>query len=274
MKPTEILITPEGSTEHPLQEIWAFRDLFYFLAWRDVLARYKQTVIGTSWSVLRPVLTMIIVTIVFHHIAKLPSGNVPYPVLVFAGILPWQFFSKTVAEGSNALVNNAALISKVYFPRIIIPTTAMFVGLLDFFISFVILLALMAAFGVFPDIRILTAPLLLLLTIAGALGVSFFVSALNVKYRDFRHAVPFALQLGLFISPVGYDSHLIAEKWRILFYLNPMAGIIDGFRWALLGGESTFHWHGFLLSAMVSMFLFFFGIHYFLKAERGFADVI
>ncbi len=270
----ELIIEPNKTIKNFWKELWQYRDLFYFLAWRDVLVRYKQTVIGIAWSVLRPLLTMIVFTIIFSKIAKLPSDDIPYPLLVFAAMIPWQFFSNTFSEASNSLINNTQLISKVYFPRIIIPTTAMVVSLIDFAISFVILIVLMLWYGVMPDIKICFLPLLLLMAIFTSLGAGYIISALNVKYRDFRYVIPFIVQFGLYISPVGFTSNLIPEKWRIIYSLNPMVGVIDGFRWVLLGKEVSIFWPGFLISIGISMFLFLFGLMYFNKTEREFADII
>jgi len=273
MKKT-LVIEPRKSTVGFLQELWQYRDLFYFLAWRDILVRYKQTVIGIAWSVLRPLLTMIILTIVFGKIAKLPPGDVPYPILVFAALLPWQLFSNTFSESSNSLISNANLVSKVYFPRIIIPSTAMVVSLIDFIISFGILGALMLWYNFIPDARIFALPLLLLLAIITSLGMGYLIAALNVKYRDFRYIVPFMVQFGLYISPVGFSSNVIPEQWRLLYSLNPMVGVIDGFRWAILGSDAQIYWPGFLLSIGFSLALFIYGVRYFIRTERQFADVI
>jgi len=270
----ELIIEPNKTAKHFWRELWQYRDLFYFLAWRDILVRYKQTVIGIAWSVLRPVLTMIVFTIIFGSIAKLPSGDIPYPILVFAGMIPWQFFSNTFSEASNSLIANTQLISKVYFPRIIIPTTAMVVSLIDFAISFGILILLMLWYGVMPNIKICLLPLLLLMAILTSLGFGYIISALNVKFRDFRYVVPFIVQFGLYISPVGFSSSVVPEAWRILYSLNPMVGVIDGFRWSLLGSDVNIYWPGFLISVGLSIFLFVFGIIYFNKTERSFADII
>ncbi|MCF6245797.1 MAG: ABC transporter permease [Desulfobacula sp.] len=269
-----LIIEPHKTMNYFWQELWQYRDLFYFLAWRDILVRYKQTAIGIAWSVLRPVLTMIVFTIVFGKIAKLPSDDIPYPLLVFAAMIPWQFFSNTFSEAGNSLINNTQLISKVYFPRIIIPTTAMVVSLIDFAISLAIFIALMLWYGVMPDIRVCLLPLLLLMAILTSLGAGYIICALNVKYRDFRYVIPFIVQFGLYISPVGFSSSLVLEKWRIIYSLNPMVGVIDGFRWALLGKDIAIYWPGFLISIGISMFLFVFGLIYFNKTEREFADII
>lgn len=256
-----------------LKDLWLYRELFFFLAWRDILVRYKQTLIGITWSILRPVLTMVIFTIVFGQLAKMPAEGVPYPILVYAAMLPWHFFSSTLSEGGNSLVNNSAMISKVYFPRIIIPSTSMIVGLVDFIISFIILLLLMICYAHPPSLKLLSIPLFMSLAILVSLGVTFIISALNVKYRDFRYVLPFILQLGLYISPVGFSSTIIPDGWRLLYSINPMVGVIDGFRWAILDNTSLYL-PGFCLSITVACGLFLFGFKFFRNMERQFADVI
>jgi len=270
----EIIIEPNSGFRNYWKDLWRYSGLFYFLAWRDILVRYKQTVIGIAWSVIRPVLTMIVFTVVFGKIAKLPSGDVPYPILVYAAMLPWQFFSNTFSESSNSLILNSSLITKVYFPRLIIPTTSMIVSLIDFLISSVILLFLMLWYGFYPDWRVVILPLLLIFASITALGSGYWISAINVKYRDFRYVIPFLVQFGLLISPVGFSSDIVPEKWRLVYSINPMAGVIDGFRWALLGGESKIYWPGFLLSVVLAVLVFIGGVRFFRKTERSFADVI
>jgi lipopolysaccharide transport system permease protein len=270
----DIIIEPHNKPTQLWLELWQYRDLFYFLAWRDILVRYKQTVIGVAWSVLRPLLTMIVFTVVFGKIAKLPSGNTPYPLLVYAAMLPWQFFSNTFTESGNSLISNASMVSKVYFPRIIIPTTSMVVSLVDFIISFVIFVLLMVWYDFFPDWKVVILPFLLLLAVVTSLGAGYWISALNVKYRDFRYIIPFMVQFGLYVSPVGFSSDVIPGKWRFLYSLNPMVGVIDGFRWALLGKDVRIYWEGLWLSSVLALLLFVFGVRFFLKTERSFADVI
>ncbi|MBI5450853.1 MAG: ABC transporter permease [Gammaproteobacteria bacterium] len=274
MSTKQTIIQPGRTARGFLLELVEYRDLFFFLAWRDILVRYKQTVIGIAWSVLRPVLTMVVFVIVFGKIAKLPSDGAPYALLVFAAMLPWQFFANTVTESSNSLIANAQMVSKVYFPRIIIPTTAMVVSLVDFAIAFVLLLGLMLWYGVWPDVRFLILPLLLVLAMITSLGIGYLISALSVKYRDFRYVVPFMVQFGLYVSPVGFSSSVIPEQWRLVYSLNPMVGVIDGFRWAILGGDTLIYWPGFLLSIGIGIGLFLYGVRYFLRSERVFADVI
>jgi lipopolysaccharide transport system permease protein len=256
------------------KDLWHYKELFAFIAWRDILVRYKQTVIGIAWSVIRPLLTMIVFTIIFGKVAKLPSDGVPYPILVFAAMLPWQFFSNTLSEGGNSLIINSNMITKVYFPRIIIPTTSMIVSLIDFIISFAIMCVLLIFYLYAPSWKIIFFPGFLGLAILTSLGITFGISALNVKYRDFRYVVPFIIQFGLYISPVGFSSSVIPEKWRLLYSLNPMVGVIDGFRWSITGDNSIIYWPGFFLSLGVAILLFIIGIKYFRTTEREFADVI
>ena len=272
---TQELIIEAGRTESQYwKDLWRYRELFYFLAWRDILVRYKQTIVGIGWALIRPFLTMIVFTIVFGKLAKLPSEGAPYPILVFAAMLPWQFFANSLAECSNSLIANANLISKVYFPRLIVPASAVIVSFVDFMISGMILLALMAWYDFLPSWRILTLPLFILVAFAASMGVGLWLSALNVQYRDFRYIVPFIIQFGLYISPVGFSSSIVPQQWRLLYSLNPMVGVIDGFRWAILGGEARLYWLGFTLSVGLVALLFVSGIWYFRQMERTFADVI
>lgn len=271
---TELVIEAGRTESQYWQDLWRYRELFYFLAWRDILVRYKQTAIGIVWALIRPFLTMIVFTIVFGRLAKLPSGGVPYSILVFAAMLPWQFFANALSECSNSLISNANLISKVYFPRLIVPGSAVIVSFVDFMISGIILLALMAWYNFVPSWRILTLPLFIVIAFAAAMGGGLWLSALNVKYRDFRYIVPFIVQFGLYISPVGFSSSIVPEQWRLLYSLNPIVGVIDGFRWAILGGEAKLYWPGFTLSVGLVVLLFISGIWYFRRMERSFADVI
>jgi len=270
----KIVIKAGRSERHYWRDLWSYRQLFFFLAWRDILVRYKQAVIGIAWGVLRPLLTMVIFTIVFGKLAKLPSEGVPYPILVIAAMLPWQFFAGAVTEGSNSLVMNASVVSKVYFPRVIIPSSAVVVSLVDFLISFVLLLALMVWYQFVPDWRILFLPVLLILAVVVSIGPILWLSALNVRYRDFRYVVPFLIQLGVFISPVGFSSSIVPERWRLLYSLNPMVGVIDAFRWSVLGGETPPYVPGMVLSMVIAVALLVSGFWYFRKTERTFADVI
>lgn len=271
----QLLIIEAGRSErHYWRDLWRYRELFYFLAWRDILVRYKQTVIGLAWSLLRPFLTMLVFTLVFSKLAKLPSGNVPYPILVFAALLPWQFFANAFSEAGNSLINNSNMISKVYFPRLVIPASAVLVSFIDFLISGVILVGLMAWYGYMPDWRILLLPLFILIAFAAAMGAGLWMAALNVKYRDFRYIIPFVVQLGLYLSPVGFSSSIVPEEWRLLYSINPMVGVIDGFRWAILGGEAQLYWPGFILSMCLVTVMLITGILYFRQTERRFADLI
>jgi lipopolysaccharide transport system permease protein len=269
------LVIEAGRAErHYWRDLWRYRELFYFLAWRDILVRYKQTVVGVAWSLLRPFFSMLVFTVIFGKLAGMPSGGVPYPILVFAGMLPWQFFSNAFSESGNSLVANSNLISKIYFPRLIVPAGSVVVSFIDFLISCVFLVALMLYFGFMPDWRVFTLPLFVLLAIAASLGTGFLISALTVKYRDFRFIVPFVVQFGLYVSPVGFSSTVVPEKWRLWYSLNPMVGVIDGFRWALLRGQSQLYLPGFCLSLLVVAALLIGGIWYFRRTERTFADII
>ena len=270
------LIIEAGRTERQYwQDLWRYRELFYFLAWRDILVRYKQTIIGMAWALIRPFLTMIVFTIIFGKIAKLPTeGDAPYAIMVFAAMLPWQFFSNSLSGCSNSLITNANLVSKVYFPRLIVPTSAVVVSFVDFMISGMILLGLMAWYNFVPSWRIITLPLFITIAFAASMGVGLWLASFNVQYRDFRYVVPFIIQFGLYISPVGFSSNVVPEQWRLLYSLNPIVGVIDGFRWAILGGESNLYLPGFLLSLALVGLLLFSGIWYFRKMERTFADII
>jgi len=272
--PPELIIEAGRAERQYWRDLWRYRELFYFLAWRDILVRYKQTAIGVAWALLRPFLTMVVFTVIFGRIAKLPSNGVPYPILVFAAMLPWQFFSTSLSEASNSLVGNANLISKVYFPRLIIPAGAVITSLVDFFISFILLAVLMAWYGFIPDWRILALPLFTVIAFLAALGPGLYLTALNVKYRDFRYVIPFIVQFGLFISPVGFSSDVIPEKWRLLYSINPMVGVIDGFRWSICGRGAALYLPGFMLSMAVTAFFLWLGIWYFRRTEKTFADVI
>lgn len=273
-KDYDLIIEPGGGVRRYWRDLWNYRELFLFLAWRDILVRYKQTAIGIAWSVLRPFLTMIVFTIVFGTLAKLPSNGVPYPIMVYAAMLPWQFFANSLSESSNSLIDNANLLTKVYFPRLIVPAGSVIVALVDFFISLVILFGIMAWYRYLPDVRMLLLPFFLALAFLASFGAGLWLSALNVKYRDFRYVVPFLVQFGLYISPVGFSSAIVPEKWRMLYFLNPMVGVIDGFRWAILGDAFPVYWPGLLLSASLTMVMFVGGLLYFRNMERSFADVV
>lgn len=270
----DLIIESDSGLAHYWQDLWIYRGLFLFLSWRDVLVRYKQTVVGVAWAVLRPLIAMTILVIVFGKLAKLPSGGTPYPILVFAAMLPWQLFASGLTESSNSLVANANMISKVYFPRLIVPTSSVIISLVDFLISFAILIALMVLYQFPFSWRLLTLPAFLFLALLPTLGLGYWLSALNVKYRDFRHVVPFIVQVGLYISPVGFSSSIVPEKWRLLYSLNPVVGVIDGFRWAIVGNDADWYLPGFIMSVLVGMVVFVLGLVYFMRAEKKFADVI
>lgn len=269
------LILEAGHTEHHYwRDIWRYRELFYFLAWRDILVRFKQTAIGVAWALLRPLLTMIVFVFIFGKLAKFPSDGVPYPLLVFSAMLPWQFFASSLSESSNSLISNTSLISKVYFPRIVIPASSVIVSLVDFLISFSILLVLMVWYKFLPSWKILTLPLFILMAFGASFGAGLWLASLNVKFRDFRYIVPFIVQFGLYVSPVGFSSNMIPDQWRLLYSLNPMVGVIDGFRWAILGQEGLIYVPGFILSLVLIAVLLISGIWYFRKTEKSFADII
>ena len=256
-------------------DLWRYRELFEVLAWRDVAVRYKQTIIGVAWALLRPVLTMLVFTVIFSRLAKLPSeGNAPYPLMVMAGMLPWTFFSTALSDASNSLIGNAGLIGKIYFPRLIIPTATIVVAFVDLLISFAILCVMMVWYQFWPSWKILLLPFFVLLAFLASLGPGLWVTSLNVKYRDFRYVMPFALQLGLYISPVGFSSCVVPEKWRLLYSLNPVVGVIDGFRWCILGTASRIHWTGLGVGMVVIVSLLLLGIRQFRQMEKTFADLI
>jgi lipopolysaccharide transport system permease protein len=274
------LIIRAGRTEGQYwRDLWHFRELFYVLAWRDITVRYKQTVIGVFWAFLQPFVNSVVMTLVFSKLAGLSTvPGVPYFLLVFAAQLPWQFFSASLSGSSQSLVNNAQLISKVYFPRLIIPASAVMTALVDLLISFWLLAGIMAWYHFWPTWRLLLLPVLVLISFASALGPGLLITALNVQYRDFRYVIPFIMQIGFFLSPVGYLTSMVAEKWSekwlLLYSLNPMVGVIDGFRWAILGGKTEVYLPGFFISFGVMIFLMWLGIWYFRRMERSFADVI
>lgn len=269
------LILEAGRTEQNYWgDLWRYRELFHVLAWRDVSVRYKQTVIGVGWALIRPLLTVMIFTFVFGRVAKLSSeGTAPYALLVFVGMLPWTFFSNAVSESSNSLVTNANLISKVYFPRLIVPASTLIVSLVDFCINMVFLMAMMIWYAWIPDWKILFLPFFVVLAIVASLGPNLWITALNVKYRDFRYIIPFIVQLGLYVSPVGFSSTVIPAEWRAVYSLNPIVCVIDGFRWCILG-QTAFYWPGFLIGLTESLLVLWIGIRQFRKVEKSFADLI
>jgi lipopolysaccharide transport system permease protein len=275
----EILTEPGQGFRHYWRDIWRYRELFYILAWRDVAVRYKQTVAGEAWALVQPFISMVIMTVIFGKLAGLPSqGGAPYAIMVFAAMLPWQFFANSLSAASQSLVNNSNLISKVYFPRLIIPGSSIVVSFIDFLVACLILIGLMAWFRFWPEWRLLTLPCFVALAIFAALGPGLIITALTVRYRDFRILIPFVVQFGLYVSPVAYSSTIVRQKFGenlfLLYSLNPMVGVIDGFRWAVLGGASTLWWPGFVTSVLLTGVLLFFGLFYFRKTERLFADII
>jgi lipopolysaccharide transport system permease protein len=270
-----IIIEAGRSERHYWLDLWRYRELFRVLAWRDLTVRYKQTVIGVLWALIRPFLTMLVFTIIFGRIAKLPAdGDAPYALMVFAGILPWTLFSTGLSEASNSLIVNEKLISKVYFPRMIVPIATIVVAFVDFLISFGILLVLMAWYRFVPDWRILALPIFALLAFFASAGPSLWIAALNVKYRDFRYVIPFIVQLGLYVSPVGFSSSVVPEQWRLLYSLNPIVGVIDGFRWCILRGQGGLYTPGLVVSLAVIAFFLWFGVRQFRSMEKSFADLI
>jgi lipopolysaccharide transport system permease protein len=276
MKEQVLILEPGRADKNYWTDLWRYRELFLILAWRDVTVRYKQTIIGVGWAILRPFLTMMVFTIIFGRVAGLPSdGDAPYALMVFAAMLPWTLFSSSLGDASNSLIGNASLISKVYFPRLIVPTATVVTAFIDFLISFVILLGLMIYYQFAPSWNLLLLPVFILLALLASLGPGLWITALNVKYRDFRYVIPFIVQFGLYVSPVGFSSNVIPEQWRLLYSLNPIVGVIDGFRWCILGGsDSPIYWPGFLLSLMIVAFFLWLGVSRFRKMEKTFADLI
>jgi len=256
-------------------DLWRFRELFLFLSWRDILVRYKQTVIGILWAILRPFLTMAVFVFIFGKLGRFPSeGGAPYPIMVFAGMLPWQFFATSFSESSSSLLANSNMISKIYFPRIILPFSSIVTSFVDLLFSFAVLIILMVWYGYAPSVRIVTLPLFIALAFLAALGPGVLIAALNVKYRDFRYVIPFIVQIGLYVTPVGFSSRIIPHNYQLLYSLNPMVGIINGFRWAIIGGKTAIYLPGFFLSLILVAALLAVGIRYFRKTEKYFADLI
>ena len=269
----KLIIEPGRAAKNYWRDLWHYRELMYFLAWRDIVVRYKQTAIGVGWAVIRPALTML-VFVVFRRLVGLESGDVPEPILVFAAVLPWQFFSAALSESSASLIGNASLISKIYFPRLIIPFAAVVTSLVDFLITLGILAALMLWYGFAPSRQLAALPLFVLLTMGLSVGMGLFIAALNVEYRDFRYIVPFIVQFGIFISPIAFTTATVPERWRTLYALNPLVGIIDGFRWCILGGATSLDPRAVGLSVAITASLLLLGVWYFRRLERSFADVI
>jgi lipopolysaccharide transport system permease protein len=272
---TVLVIEPGRTERHYWLELWRYRELFLVLAWRDLSVRYKQTIIGVLWALIRPLLTMLVFTVIFGRIAKLPSdGAAPYALMVFAGMLPWTFVSVAFSEASNSLITNSNLISKVYFPRLLVPAATFAVAFADFLISFCILIGLFVWYKFIPGWEMVLLPVFILLGVLASLGPSLWITALNVKYRDFRYVIPFVLQFGLYVSPVGFSSAVVPEQWRFLYSLNPLVGVIDGFRWCILNGQSEIYLPGLMLSLCITVFFLWFGINQFRKMEKHFADLL
>jgi lipopolysaccharide transport system permease protein len=271
--PETLVIEAGRADRHYWRDLWRYRELLGFLAWRDIQIRYKQTVLGVAWAVIQPAVQTILLTFVFSKLAKMPDGGVPYPLLVLAGLLPWQLFSSAFSGAGNSLVGNAHLISKVYFPRLIVPLSALAVALVDLLILLAITLPVTVLYGVMPTWRLLMLPAFILLALLPALGAGLWITALTVKYRDFRFITPFLLQIGLFVTPVGYRTDML-PNWRDMLALNPLTGVVNGFRWCLLGGDMDFYASGLIMSVLISAILLGTGLWYFRGTERQFADVI
>lgn len=272
----QIVIEAGHTEKNYWKDLWRYRELFYILSWRDVKVKYKQTVLGVLWSILRPLLVMVIFTVIFNRFAKLQANiNAPYALFVFTAMLPWQFFSSAITECSNSLVLNSNLITKIYFPRLIIPASAVIASFIDFLISLGLLFLLLIFYKFLPPVQILILPLLLFLSFLTSVGIGLYLTALNVKYRDFRYIIPFIVQFGLYVSPVAFSSNIVPAKWRLLFDLNPMVGIIDGFRWSILGGPFTTDIQISLgISILITVIMLGLSVRYFRKTERTFADII
>jgi len=270
--PTFFIRPPQGWASLGLKELWEYRELLYFLTWRDVKVRYKQTVLGAAWAIIQPLFMMVVFSLFFGHLAGMPSDGIPYPVFAFCGLLPWQLFAHSLTESSNSLVANERLITKVYFPRLVVPISAVFGGIIDFAIAFLILVGMMAYFGLAPGWAILTLPGFMLLAVATALGAGLWLSALNVQYRDVRYTINFLIQFWLFATPVAYPSSIVPERWRAFYGLNPMAGVVEGFRWALLG-KSPPSFALLAVSVAVVVLILIGGLYYFRRMEGKFADI-
>lgn len=271
--PQTLIIEAGHAEKQYWRDLWNFRELFYLLAWRDFLIRYKQTVVGVAWALIRPFLTMLILTVVMK-VGKLPSGGAPLPLFVFVAMLPWQFFSTAMSESGNSLVNNSNLISKIYFPRLVVPAGSVIVSFVDFLIAAVFLVLLMFYYHFVPPAQVLFVPFFVFLIFAASFGVGLWIAALMVEYRDFRFIVPFVVQFGLYAAPVLTMTSHVPEKWRLLYSINPTVGIIDGFRWSILGGQNIIYPAELILSLLITALLIFSGLWYFRKTERTFADVI
>lgn len=271
--PTLRIAPSKGWVSLKLQELWEYRELLYFLIWRDIKVRYKQTALGATWAIIQPVFTMLVFSLFFGHLGKMPSDKVPYPLFCFAALVPWTFFANGLGQSSNSLVGNANLITKIYFPRLIVPLASVFSGIVDFVLAFVVLLAMMFYYGLAPTLNVFWLPLFVLLALVTSLGVGLWLSALNVEYRDVRYVVPFITQFWLFATPIAYPSSLLSEPWRTIYGVNPMVGVVEGFRWALLGTQ-TRPGPIIAVSSAVALLILITGAFYFRRMERTFADIV
>jgi lipopolysaccharide transport system permease protein len=272
-RPT-LVINAKSADANYWRDLWRYREILYFLAWKDIIVRYKQTVAGTAWALMRPLLTTIVFTVLFGKLGKFPANGAPYPIIVLAAMLPWQLFASAISASTHSLVNNTNLISKVYFPRLLVPASTLGVALVDFLITLGILGVMMVIYGVSPTWRLLTLPLFTLLALAAVIGPGMLIGALMVNYRDFKHVVPFLVQLGAYVCPVGFSSGIVPEKWRLLYSCNPLVGVIDGFRWAIYGEPGGLYLPGFILSVTLVILFIILGVWYFRRTEDTFADVI
>jgi lipopolysaccharide transport system permease protein len=271
--PVTIVKPSKGWISLKLDELWEYRELLYFLTWRDVKVRYKQTVLGAAWAIIQPFFTMVVFSLFFGKLAKMPSDDMPYPIFAYAALVPWMFFASGLNNSSNSLLGSASLIKKVYFPRLLVPISSIIPGLIDFFLAFTVLLGMMFFYRIWPTVNIIWLPFLLLLAFITALGVGLWLSALNVQFRDVRYTVPFLTQFWLFASPIAYPSSLLSEPWRTLYGINPMVGVVEGFRWALLGTD-TAPGPIVIVSSVVTLMLLVSGAFYFRRMEKTFADVV
>ncbi len=271
----DLIIEPNKGTGDFLLELLKYRELFFFMAWKDIIVRYKQTVVGVAWSVVRPFLSMVVFTVIFGRVANLPTeGSAPYPIMVFSALLPWQYFSNSMTNSAGAVMRSSSMVNKVYFPRLILPTSSVIVSIVDFLISFAMLCILMLVYRFMPSPYILLMPIFFIPATLAALGIGYWFSAVGVKYRDFHYILPFIVQFGMYVSPVGFSSSVIPARWRLVYSLNPMVGVIDGFRWCIQGTEVSLYPPAFLISIVSSVLLFYFGLYFFKKTEKTFADFI
>jgi lipopolysaccharide transport system permease protein len=267
------LIQPEkGWSALNLRDLWRYRELIYFMTWRDLKVRYKQTLLGASWAILRPFLTMIVFSIFFGNLAKVPSDGIPYPIFAYTALLPWELFASALSQASRSLVQNTNMVTKVYFPRMILPISSILAGVVDFLIAFIVLIGMMIYYKITPTVNVWTLPLFILLAMITALGVGFWLAALNVLYRDINYVTPFLTQFWMFITPIAYGSSLIPENWRFLYAINPLSGVVDGFRWALLGNQQSAPGPTLIISSLIAVVVLISGMFYFRRMERQFAD--